>query len=103
MRMAEKYRPQRLADVVGQACIGKLKRFAAESVCDVLAVPRGSGHGQERNRACPGRGVGRRRCVLRAGSDLHGEHGQGGSGSGRQTIALALSRWGSGTCSSSKS
>jgi MoxR-like ATPase len=29
MRMAEKYRPQRLADVVGQACVGKLKRFAA--------------------------------------------------------------------------
>jgi DNA polymerase III delta prime subunit len=28
MRLAEKYRPQRLADVVGQACIGKLKRYA---------------------------------------------------------------------------
>jgi DNA polymerase III delta prime subunit len=26
--MAEKYRPQRLADVVGQVCIGKLKRYA---------------------------------------------------------------------------
>jgi hypothetical protein len=28
--MAEKYRPQRLADVVGQLCIGKLQRFARE-------------------------------------------------------------------------
>ncbi len=30
MRLAEKYRPQTLADVIGQPCIGKLKRFAKE-------------------------------------------------------------------------
>jgi SpoVK/Ycf46/Vps4 family AAA+-type ATPase len=30
MRLAEKYRPQSLADVVGQPCIRKLQRFAKE-------------------------------------------------------------------------
>ena len=30
MRLAEKYRPQHLADVVGQPCIRKLQRFAKE-------------------------------------------------------------------------
>ena len=29
MRLAEKYRPRGLADVVGQSCIAKLRRFAA--------------------------------------------------------------------------
>ena len=30
MRLAEKYRPQKLADVIGQPCIRKLQRFAKE-------------------------------------------------------------------------
>jgi DNA polymerase III delta prime subunit len=45
MRLAEKYRPQTLADVIGQPCIRKLQRFAKEpfATCWLLQGNPGTG------------------------------------------------------------
>lgn len=45
MRLAEKYRPRRLSDVIGQPCIRKLRRFAQNpfATCWLLQGPPGVG------------------------------------------------------------